>query len=74
MIKKINKTITLIFGVGSFISERVHKQLGLNFRNSPIFVKKKHKENIENKFLKNQTGKILKIQINNFQIFKKKIK
>lgn len=71
---KIEKKLTLNFGIGTNISRKIHKQLGLNYRNSPFFIKKIHKDKIENKFLKNQTGKTLKIKLINFYNFKKKIK
>ena len=71
---KIEKKLTLNFGIGINTSKKIHKQLGLNFRNSPFFFKKMHKDKIENKFLKNQTGKTLKIKLTNFYNFKKKIK
>jgi ribosomal protein S13 len=74
MTKKINKKLTLNYGIGLNLSTKIHKQLGLNKRNSPSFIKKKHKEKIENKFLKNKTGKSLKLQIDKFHNFKKKIK
>ena len=71
---KINKKLTLNFGIGVNKSKKIHKQLGLNFRNSPFFIKKIHKDKIENRFLKNQTGKTLKVKLTNFYNFKKKIK
>ena len=74
MIKKIEKTLTLNFGIGVTTSKKIHEQLGLNLRNSPPFIQKKHKEKIEKKYIKNKTGKILKQQIENFKLFKKKLK
>jgi hypothetical protein len=74
MTKKIKKILTLNFGIGMTTCKKIHKQLGLNFRNSPPFIEKKHKNYIEKKFIKNKTGKILKKQIENFKIFKKKLK
>ena len=71
---KINKKLTMNFGLGANTSEKIHKQLGLNCRKSPIFIKKKHKEKIEQKFIKNKTGKDLKQQINDFKCFKKKLR
>lgn len=71
---KINKKLTMNFGLGAKTAEKIHKQLGLNCRKSPIFIKKKHKEKIEQKFIKNKTGKDLKQQINDFKCFKKKLR
>ena len=73
-IKKIEKTLTSNFGIGKKTSDKIHKELGLNKRNSPAFLKKKHKEKIEVNYFKNKIGKELKLKIKNCIDFKKKIK
>lgn len=72
--KNINKILTLNFGIGLNLSKKIHEQLGFNNRKSPLFIKKKLKDKIEIKYLKNKTGKDLKLKINNFLEFKKKTK
>lgn len=72
--KNINKLLTLNFGVGVNLSKKIHRQLGLNNRKSPLFIKKQLKNKIEVKYLKNKTGKNLKSKLNNFLEFKKKTK
>ena len=70
----INKILTLNFGIGLNLSKKIHEQLGFNNRKSPLFIKRKLKDKIEIKYLKNKTGKDLKLKINNFLEFKKKTK
>ena len=43
MTKKIKKILTLNFGVGMTTCKKIHKQLGLNFRNSLLFIEKNTK-------------------------------